>query len=291
MRDAGDRHGINHRIRDEARLAPQDLAQVLLRRSGPQTRQALWRVHGTDVDDAASIQTTVQRQARDNDEIKLILRASSTLMRARSPTSRSSTASGALVVDTAHAAGRKVFAHCSGERGLAVAVAAGVDSIEHGFFMTRAILSQMRDRQLAWVPTFCPVHFQWAEPAAVGWCANTIGNLRRILDNHAEHLRMAHELGVTVLVGTDAGSMGVEHGLAMAQEIERFLEAGLPLQAVLRAATSSARRHFDHPFPVLAVGAPFDAMQLRASPWQEFAALRSVERVWSSGVGVRAGAD
>ena len=47
-------------------------------------------------------------------------------------------------------------------------------------------------------------------------------------------------MGVRLLLGTDAGSMGVKHGVAVFEEIERFLEAGLPLAAVLRAATSAA---------------------------------------------------
>ena len=66
------------------------------------------------------------------------------------------------------------------------------------------------------------MHFQWAQPEAVGWSANTVGNLRRILDAHAEHLRLADEMGVTLLMGTDAGSMGVEHGHAMFDEIDRY---------------------------------------------------------------------
>ena len=116
------------------------------------------------------------------------------------------------MVETAHAAGRKVMTHCSGLKGLAVAAGAGVDSIEHGFFMDRTTLALMRDKQLAWTPTFCPVHFQWARPDAAGWSAQTVGHLRRILDAHAEYLLLAHNMGVRLLLGTDAGSMGVKHG-------------------------------------------------------------------------------
>ena len=100
-------------------------------------------------------------------------------------------------------------------------------------------LAIMRDQQVAWTPTFCPVHFQWAKPEAVGWSANTVGNLRRILDAHAEHLQLADAMGVTLLMGTDAGSMGVEHGRAMFEEIDRYLEAGLSMEHTLKAATRS----------------------------------------------------
>jgi imidazolonepropionase-like amidohydrolase len=146
--------------------------------------------------------------------------------------------------------------------------------------MNRETLAVMRDNQVAWTPTFCPVHFQWAQPEAVGWSANTVGNLRRILDGHAEHLRLADEMGVTILMGTDAGSMGVEHGHAMFEEIDRYLEAGLSLEKTLTAATATARRHFGSSQAKLECGAPFDAVLYDRSPFDDLAALRKPRQVW-----------
>jgi hypothetical protein len=80
----------------------------------------------------------------------------------------------------------------------------------------------------------------------------------------------------------------VEHGRAVFHEIERFLEAGLPMLAVLRAATSQPRRHFGGPQPILAVGAPFDALQLESSPFADEQALRRPQRIWRGGALVSA---
>lgn len=284
VRDAGDRHGINHLVRDEARRAGSGLAQVRSSGLGIKRARRYGAFMATDVDDAASIRDSVRRLAVDNDEIKLILTGIIDFdAGAVTDEPQFDAAAARVAVDAAHGAGRKLLAHCSGAKGLAVAVEAGVDSIEHGFFMSRDILARMRDRELAWTPTFCPVHFQWAQPSAVGWSANTVGNLRRILDSHAEHLRVAHELGVTLLVGTDAGSMGVEHGRAVTDEIERFVEAGLPVDAALHAATGAPRAHFGDAHPRLAPGAPFEAVLLSASPFTAFDALRRPLRVWSAG--------
>lgn len=284
VRDAGDRHGINNRIREEARDPAAGLARVRSGGLGVKRAKRYGAFMATDVDDAASIRTSVTQLAEANDEIKLILTGiidfdAGTVTDEPQfdiPAAR-------LVVETAHAGGRKVFAHCSGVKGLDVAVAAGVDAIEHGFFMTREHLLKMRDLGLAWTPTFCPVHFQWAQPDAVGWSANTVGNLRRILDSHAEHVRLADELGVTLLLGTDAGSMGVVHGRALAEEADRCQEAGLSVEAVLRAATSAARRHFGMTHPRLAVGTPWEAVALEASPFgveKLSQALARVEAGW-----------
>ena len=146
--------------------------------------------------------------------------------------------------------------------------------------MDRETLSRMREADLAWTPTFCPVHFQWAHPQAVGWSPNTVGNLRRILDRHAEMLRIAHALGVRLLVGTDAGSMGVEHGHAVVDEIGHFVDAGLPVEAALQAASAAPRAHFGHAHTRLAAGAPFEALLLDADPARGCDALRRPRRVW-----------
>ncbi|HNG78694.1 MAG TPA: amidohydrolase family protein [Burkholderiaceae bacterium] len=284
VRDAGDRHGINNRIREEARDPAAGLARVRSGGLGVKRAKRYGAFMATDVDDAASIRSSVTKLAEANDEIKLILTGIIDFdSGAVTDEPQFDIPAARLVVETAHACGRKVFAHCSGVKGLDVAVEAGVDAIEHGFFMTREHLLKMRDRGLAWTPTFCPVHFQWAQPDAVGWSANTVGNLRRILDGHAEHVRLADELGVTLLLGTDAGSMGVVHGQALAEEADRFQEAGLGADAVLRAATSAARRHFGLPQPRLAVGAPWEAVALAASPFRTeklAQALGRVEGIW-----------
>lgn len=283
VRDAGDRHGINHRIRDET-VADRGLAWVRSGGLGVKRPKRYGAFMAMDVEDAAGIRNSVAKLATDNDEIKLILTGiidfdAGTV----TDEPQFDLESAKLVVDTAKAFGRKTFAHCSGVKGLAIAAAAGVGSIEHGFFMNRETLALMRDKQVAWTPTFCPVHFQWAQPQAVGWSENTVGNLRRILDDHAEHLRLADEMGVTLLMGTDAGSMGVEHGYAMFEEVDRYLEAGLSLEKTLKAATAAARRHFGHARPRLERGAFFDAVLLDASPFERVAALRKPRKVWRPG--------
>lgn len=280
VRDAGDRHGINNRIREEAGEAG-DLARVRSGGLGVKRPKRYGAFMATDVENEAAIQASVTRLAADNDEIKLILTGIIDFdAGAVTDEPQFDLDSARLVVETAKARGRKTFAHCSGEKGLAIAARAGIGSIEHGFFMNRETLAIMRDNQVAWTPTFGPVHFQWAEPEAVGWSPQTVANLRRILDAHAEHLRLADEMGVTLLMGTDAGSMGVEHGHAMLDEIDRYLEAGLSLEKTLHAATAAARRHFGFAQTKLEAGAPFDAVLLDASPLTDIQALRRPRKVW-----------
>ena len=141
------------------------------------------------------------------------------------------------LVAAAGAAGRQTFAHASGDAGIERVIESGVDSVEHGFFVREDQLARMRDRAIAWVPTFAPVQLQLEQAARLGWDATVVGHLQRILDGHAASLARAHALGVLIIAGSDAGSCGVAHGLGFLRELELMERAGLPAQAVINAAT------------------------------------------------------
>ncbi|MCP5144211.1 MAG: amidohydrolase family protein [Gammaproteobacteria bacterium] len=280
MRDAGDRHGINHAVRAAAEHDG-SLPKVISAGMGLRSQGGYGAFIAAELVDVASLDATMSRISAQCDTLKLVISglinfAAGGVLEPPQfdiPTARS-------IVDAAHHAGLKVMTHCSGEDALRVAVAAGVDSIEHGYFMTPAVLREMADRCTTWVPTFCPVHFQWSQPQHAPWSDETVAHLRRILDQHGEMLALAIEYGVPLLTGTDAGSMGVVHGPAIVDEIERFIEAGASLTLALSCATSKARRFLGLPDPLLTVGARFDACLLANSPFDQLAALRSPQQVW-----------
>lgn len=281
VRDAGDRHGINNRLREEGRKQDSGLPQVRSGGLGVKRPKRYGAFMARDVEDAEGIRASVSELAKTNDEIKVILTGIIDFdAGAVTDEPQFDLESAKLVVDTARACGKNTFAHCSGIKGLVIAAQAGVGSIEHGFFMDRETLGIMADKGVAWTPTFCPVHFQWAHPEAVGWSPQTVGNLRRILDSHAEHLALAQKMGVTLLLGTDAGSMGVEHGYAVFDEIDRYLEAGLSLSETLTAATANARRHFGMADSLLAKGGGFDAVLTDHSPFDDISTLKRPVKVW-----------
>lgn len=286
VRDAGDRHGVNHALRDELRAGGASALPELrspgagIRRPG---RYGGFLAHEA-ADDAAIVAAVHGIADSGADDLKIILSgiidfASGTVKGEPQFDERSL----ALLVRTAHGRGLKTFAHCSGQPALEVAVAAGVDSIEHGFFMSREILVRMAERGIAWVPTFSPVHFQWAHPGHAGWSADTIAHLRRILDAHLEHVALAHALGVALVAGSDAGSPGVRHGRALLEELFFFLEAGVPLAAVLESATSRPRRLWNAGEHLLCAGAPADLVLLAGDPFEDHRHLLALSAVFRKG--------
>jgi imidazolonepropionase-like amidohydrolase len=154
------------------------------------------------------------------------------------------------IVAAAKSFGKQTFAHASGDAGIERAIDGGVDSVEHGFFVRDDQFAEMRDRQIAWVPTFAPVQEQVDHAEAMGWDGEVVSNLNKILEQHAASLVKAHEMGVQIIAGSDAGSVGVAHGIGFLRELELMERAGLSPLAVINAATgtSSSRLAFGEKF-------------------------------------------
>ena len=109
------------------------------------------------------------------------------------------------MIHIAHSEGMAVMAHANGAIALPAAEA-GVDSIEHGAYLTPETLSAMAESGVVWVPTL-----------------STIGNLRgtgrfdenavaQILESAIENVRAFVSLGGLIAPGTDAGAYAVPHG-------------------------------------------------------------------------------
>lgn len=145
-------------------------------------------------------------------------------------------------VKIAHGSGLKVMAHANGFLPVQIAVAAGCDSIEHGYFMGRRNLAAMAERQTTWVPTLAPMQaftqMEGLEPAARDIA-------RRTLAHQLEQLAAARTMGVPIALGTDAGSPGVAHGAGVIDELGLLMAAGFSLSQAIAIGTSRAARLLD----------------------------------------------
>jgi imidazolonepropionase-like amidohydrolase len=188
-------------------------------------------------------------------------------------------------VAAARVHGQQTMVHCSGNDGVANCIAAKVDSIEHGFFVDDEQLAQLRDLDLAWVPTFAPVQYQVDAATTLGWSDLVRDNLQRILDGHARSLVRAAEMGVRIVAGSDSGSHGVPHGWGFVRELELMQRAGLTVGQVLRAATgaSAERLGYRGKFGVLESGAEARFILTEHRVAESVAALRQPKIVVCDG--------
>jgi imidazolonepropionase-like amidohydrolase len=139
-----------------------------------------------------------------------------------------------VLVDEAHALGRKVMCHALGGPGLRLAIEAGVDSIEHGSYLAEEpeLFAMMAERGTVFTPTLLVYVYHRESPAP-----HVRRRARELYARHLESVGMALAAGVKISAGTDAGGHG--HPVN-ARELECLVEAGLtPMQAV-QAATGAA---------------------------------------------------
>ena len=174
--------------------------------------------------------------------------------------------------------GMKIMVHANGRLPVELAVEAGCDSIEHGFFMGGENLKKMADRQVFWAPTAVTMK---------ALAANTpqSGAALKILENQLEQMRLARELGVPIAIGTDAGSFGVRHGMALAEELALLLEAGFPIEETVRCATCAGAEllGLDHELGRLSRGRDASFIIVPGSPAELPGSLAGLEAVYRRG--------
>jgi imidazolonepropionase-like amidohydrolase len=138
------------------------------------------------------------------------------------------------IVSEAHAWKRKVAAHCHGDQAAKMAIAAGVDSIEHGSFLKDDTLLEMKKKHVYLVPTLFAG--AWAGQYVDKFPPAIAAKARAASEASHQMFQHAVKLGVPIAMGTDAG---VEpHGMN-AREFSLMTKEGLSAQQALIAGTAN----------------------------------------------------
>lgn len=137
-------------------------------------------------------------------------------------------------VAEAHAAGLRVAAHAIGAEGIEAGLRAGVDSIEHGCFLTETALERMASNPSWLVATL-------AAPDRISHGGDGVPAYARekseeVSVSHRASFGRAVEAGVRIAAGTDAGTPYNPHG-GLAYELRLMHANGMPLERVLQSAT------------------------------------------------------
>src|SRR5262245_29990554 len=186
------------------------------------------------------------------------------------------------IVDQAHRTRRKVAAHSMTPSGHELALAAGVDSIEHGDVLDDATLTAMAARKVYLCPTLTVSAFV-AGPRSV---TNPIWE-----DLHQAaqaSFRRALAAGVPIVLGTDAGGFDWDK-LNQAEEFRRYVELGMTPWQALRSGTVTAAALLgqEGTLGVIAPGARADIIALSDDPLRDITATERVTFVMKDGVVVR----
>lgn len=179
-------------------------------------------------------------------------------------------------IAAAHELGARVTAHCFGEESLADLAAAGIDCVEHATGLRPDTIEQFAEQGIAIVPTLVNIETfpQIAAPAQEKFPTYHA----HMLDLHArrfETIAAAHEAGIPVYLGTDAGG-SLPHGL-VAQEAALLARTGMSRLDVLDAACWKARDWLRQ--PGLTEGASADLVVYAADPREDLGVLARPEAI------------
>lgn len=177
------------------------------------------------------------------------------------------------LVDEAHRAGVKVAAHTYSDAAAKMAIAAGVDSIEHGLYLKEDTFREMAAKGIAYVPTLL-VYELWRDGRIFGTPSpETKARLTRTVEQHTATFRRALQTPVKIVFGTDTFELPGTN----AQELERMVAYGMRPVDALRAATSSAAALLgSDEIGSIADGKAADLIAVSGDP---LAGIGSVERV------------
>ncbi|MGN5239731.1 amidohydrolase family protein [Rhodococcus sp. SJ-3] len=165
-------------------------------------------------------------------------------------------------IAAAHREGARVTAHVFGEDALPGLLAAGIDCIEHGTGLTDDTIATMAANGTALVPTLVNIeNFPDIADSAARFPVYA-AHMRDLHARVADTIGAAHDAGIPIYAGTDAGGQ-VQHG-RIADEIAALGKAGLDANEAFAAASWAARTWLGH--PSLEPGTPADLIVYSDDP-------------------------
>ena len=192
----------------------------------------------------------------------------------------------ASVVNAAKDYGMWVAVHAHGAEGMKRAVIAGVNSVEHGTFMTEKVMDLMIKNGTYYVPTISAGEFV-AEKAKID---NYFPDIVRpkaasVGPQIAATFAKAYKRGVKIAFGTDAGVQA--HGTNW-REFVYMSENGMPAIETIKAATIETAKllSIDMTHGSITVGKVADLVAVKGNPLNDMNLMQDISFVMKGGENV-----
>jgi len=194
-------------------------------------------------------------------------------------------------IEVAHRNGVKVTGHTGSPIASEVAIDAGIDAFEHGYFLTPPVLRKMKQKGVWYIPTIVVSQSGakefYRKIGSPPWYLDRVDSVGKA---HIQSLRDAIAAGVSIALGTDQYPWEPNEGTtATVREAEIYVDAGMTPAQALRAATIEPARMLgvDNEVGVLKAGFYADIVALDADPTADIAALRTIGFVMKGGKVIR----
>lgn len=179
---------------------------------------------------------------------------------------------------------RPVSVHANGVQGVRRALAAGVQSVEHGALLDDETTDILCGSSAYWVPTITP----FVQMLNYSRGRSTVNlpetGLERVYARHCAMVKRGIEAGAKIVAGTDAGALGVEHGDVW-QEIALLAALGMPPIRAIAAGTGLAAQMLGvgEGTGIVAVGKKADLLVIDGNPLADMQSLRNIVQVYKDG--------
>ncbi|MEU1626999.1 amidohydrolase family protein [Streptomyces sp. NPDC020096] len=282
VRDLGDRDHLVLRL-SEAITAGTIAGPRIVSAATPVTPPGghCWFLGG-EVHDVAEIRHLVQRNAAAGAKVIKVMETGGGLTKggAKSWESQFTPDELAALVDEAHRAGLPVAAHAHGTAGIAAAVAAEVDTLEHctwmtsdGFELREDVLAQIVEKGIHVCPTISP-NWQMLPKVFGPEKAETMFDL----------VRQMAEAGVRLVTGTDAGVQRAGF-TGLVSSLSFYEHLGVARSQIIEMATVEAARALEVSDQTgkLIPGLSADLLVVNGDPLTELGTLSAVQAVFAAG--------
>ena len=180
------------------------------------------------------------------------------------------------IVDETHRLGKKVAAHCIGSDGIAAALRAGVDTVEHGDGLTEPLMDEMVRKGTVWVPTV--MVGAYVAPGRGG-------NWTKMVELEKIAFQKALKRHVKIAFGTDAGGSDWKE-LNEAREFQYYAEYGMSPMEAIQTSTSRAAEvlGWSEKVGTIEPGKWADIVAVSGDPLKDIKELQHVKFVMKGGV-------
>jgi imidazolonepropionase-like amidohydrolase len=190
-------------------------------------------------------------------------------------------------VREAHKVGKKVAVHVYPAKGIETCLDAGIDTIEHGSFLTLELAKRMASQGTFLVPTlsvFQAMHGRQNEPSTMDFIRRKTA---QVVEASQQAVKAAKANGVKIGAGTDSGGPWHPHG-SIVKEMEALVRAGMtPAEAVGAATLTNAEiLGLEKQIGSIASGKSADLIAVEGNPLEDIGVLNKIAVVIKDGIPV-----
>ncbi|MEU8550483.1 amidohydrolase family protein [Streptomyces roseoverticillatus] len=283
VRDLGDRGGLALRLAREIDRGTTAGPRILS--AGAPVTPVGGHCHflGGEVNGPGEIRALVQRNASAGAKVIKVMETGGALTKGGKPSWENQFTLDDLkvLVQEARQVGLPVAAHAHGAEGIADAVEAGVDTLEHCTWMTPGRDIGLREDVLAAIVAkniaVCPtITADWRQlPLFFG---------EELAQKMFDAVQRMAAVGVRLITGTDAGVQRAQPG-GLAASLTFYQHLGIPAERILQMATTQTAQALGlgDETGKIAAGYRADVIVLDGNPLENLDALRAVKAVFAKG--------